>query len=59
MTYLESLQDQQINDLIEYLPEEKKYIASYPYNNELQFLQSNQEIAWKRAISLESNLMKN
>ena len=58
MTYLEYLQDKQISDSIEYLPEEKKYIASYPYTKEILNLLPNEEIAMKRAKSLEANLLK-
>ena len=58
MTYLESLEDEQINANIEYLPDEKRYLASYPYNKELEHLMPNEEIAMKRAKLLESSLQK-
>ena len=35
MTYLEYLQDQEINSKIEYQPEKQRYIASYPYTKVL------------------------
>ena len=57
-TYLESLEDKQINENIEYLPDEKTYLASYPYNKEIGLLIDNKEIAFKRAKSLETNLAK-
>ena len=57
-TYLEHLQDEQIRDSIEYLPKEKRFIASYPYTNEVLNLLPNKEIVMKRAVSLESNLKK-
>ena len=55
---MEYLQDKQISYSIEYLPEEKKYIASYPYTKEILNLLPNEEIAMKRAKSLEANLLK-
>ena len=58
MTYLEYLQDKQINDNIEFLPEDDRYIASYPYTNEIFNLLSNENIALNRAKNLENNLMK-
>ena len=58
MTYLEFLQDQQINEDIEYLPDKKRYIASYPYTKEIFNLLPNKEIALKRAKNLEENLLK-
>ena len=58
-SYLEYLQDLQIDELIEKNPDGPGYIASYPYNNELNLLLSNEEISRKRAESVEQNLRKN
>ena len=58
-SYLESVEDKLIQDSIEYLPEEKRYIASYPYTSEINNLLSNKEIAFRRALNLEANLKKN
>ena len=58
MTYLEHLQDKQIKEDIEYLPEEKKFLASYPYTDEIHNLLPNREIVLRRATSLEHNLKK-
>ena len=58
MTYLESLQDKQINENIEYLPDKKQYIASYPYTKDIFHLLPNKDIALKRAQNLETNLLK-
>ena len=57
-SYLEWLEDKQITDSIEYLNDEKKYIASYPYTSELNNLLPNKEVALRRAISLENTLKK-
>ena len=58
MTYLEHLQDKQIKEEIEYLPDEKRFLASYPYTDEIHNLLPNKEIVLRRAISLEHNLKK-
>ena len=58
-TYLEHLQDEQIKENIEYLPKEERFIASYPYTNEIFNLLPNKEMVKKRAISFENNLKKN
>ena len=58
MTYLEFLQDQQINENIEKLPDKNQYVASYPYTKEIFNLLPNKEIAMKRAENLEANLLK-
>ena len=58
MTYLEYLQDQEINSKIEYQPEKQRYIASYPYTKEILDLLPNKELAMKRAESLEATLLK-
>ena len=58
MTYLEYLQDQQISESIEYIPNEKRYVASYPYTQEVYNLLPNNDIAMKRAISFEKNILK-
>ena len=58
MTYLEYLQDKQIHENIEFLPEENRYIASYPYTKEIFNLLPNDNIALKRAKNLEETLMK-
>ena len=58
MTYLEHLQDKQIQENIEYLPEEKRFLASYPYTDEIHNLLPNREIVLRRAMSLEHNLKK-
>ena len=58
MTYLEHLQDQEIQDKIEYLPDEKKYVASYPYTKEVLNLLPNEEIARRRSQNLEKTLLK-
>ena len=57
-SYLEWLEDKQITDSIEYLHDEKKYIASYLYTSELNNLFPNKEVALRRAISLETTLKK-
>ena len=58
-TYLEHLQDEQIKENIEYLPKEERFIASYPYTNEVLNLLPNKETVMKRALSFENNLKKN
>ena len=58
MTYLETLQDQQIQEKIEKIPGKNQYIASYPYTKEIFNLLPNKEIAKKRAENLEANLQK-
>ena len=57
-TYLEHLQDEQIKENIEYLPKEERFIASYPYTNEINNLLPNKETVLKRAMSFENNLKK-
>ena len=58
MTYLEHLQDKQIQEDIEYLPKEKRFLASYPYTSEVLNLLPNKEVVQRRAISFENNLKK-
>ena len=58
-TYLEYLQDQQIYQSIEKIPDEPGYIASYPYNNEVSKLLPNKDIAYKRSVNVENTLKKN
>ena len=58
MTYLEFLEDQEIENQIKYLPEKNQYIASYPYTQEIFDLLPNKEIALKRTQNLEANLLK-
>ena len=57
-TYLEHLQDIQIEDSIEKLPNGPGYIVSYPYNSEIDHLLPNYEISLKRAENIESMLKK-
>ena len=57
-TYLEYLQDLQIEENIEKIPYRPGYISSYPYNSELQFLLPNDNIAMKRAICVENDMKK-
>jgi len=56
--YLEYLQDQQIEENIEKIPNSPGYIASYPYNKEVELLLPNEEISRKRAESMEQTLLK-
>ena len=56
--YLEYLQDQQIEENIENIPNSPGYIASYPYNKEVELLLPNEEISRKRAESMEQTLLK-
>ena len=58
MTYLEYLEDKEIQSKIEYVPEEKKFIASYPYNQEVLNLLPNKDIAMKRTQNLEADLLR-
>ena len=58
MSYLEFLQDQQIEEQIEKIPNAPGYIASYPYTSEVNLLLSNEDICMKRAITVEANMMK-
>ena len=58
MTYLEALEDEIIKKDIEFLPEEKRYIVSYPYTKEIYNLLPNEEIAKTRAFQLEEILKK-
>jgi hypothetical protein len=48
------LQDKQINENIEYLPDKKQYIASYPYTKDIFHLLPNKEIALKRAQNVKA-----
>ena len=57
-SYLEYLQDQQIEESIEKIPDAPGYICSYPYNSELEYLQSNEKIAFKRAENVENSLKR-
>ena len=59
VTYLESLEDDIINNSIEYMPEKKRFKVSYPYTKEVYQLLSNEEVARTRNIHLEQTLMKN
>ena len=58
VSYLESLEDQLIQNRIEYMPEKKRYIVSYPYTKEIFELLPNKELAMDRVIQLENTLMK-
>ena len=53
--YLEYLQDQQIYQSIEKIPDEPGYIASYPYNNEVSKLLPNKDIAYKRSVNVKTH----
>ena len=57
-SFLEYLQDQQIEDSIEKVRGAPGYIASYPYNKEIDLLLPNKEISLKRAEAMEQTLMK-
>ena len=57
-SYLEYLQDLQIEESIEKIPHAPGYICSYPYNSELEFLLTNEDIAFKRAENVEQSLVK-
>ena len=57
-TYLEYCQDQQIEANIEKLPDGPGYIASYPYNSEVNLLLPNDNVAMKRAITVENDMKK-
>ena len=56
-TYLEHLQDVQIDENIEPNPDGPGYIASYPYNSELNKLLPNEEVCLKRAEAVERKMM--
>ena len=58
-TYLEHLQDVQIDQNIERNKDGPGYIASYPYNNELSHLLPNEEVCIKRAEAVEKKMMMN
>ena len=58
-TYLEHLQDVQIDQNIEKIKDGPGYIASYPYNSDLSKLLTNEDIAMKRAENVEMNVKKN
>ena len=58
-TYLEHLQDVQIDQNIEKNKDGPGYIASYPYNNELSNLLPNEEVCVKRAEAVENKMMLN
>ena len=57
-TYLEYLQDQQIEDSIEKIADAPGYVASYPYNKEINELLPNDDVCLKRAETFEKNLSK-
>ena len=57
-SYLEHLQDKQIEDSIEKIKDAPGYIASYPYNNEINLLLPNEEICIKRAENIETTMKK-
>ena len=57
-TYLEHLQDEQIAEQIEKLPDQPGYVASYPYNNELSLLLPNIGVCKMRTENMERKLMK-
>ena len=57
-TYLEHLQDIQIDQNIEKIKDGPGYIASYPYNSELSKLLPNEAVCKKRAETLEVKLKK-
>ena len=56
--YLEYLQDLQIEEGIEKIPNEPGYIASYPYTKEVELLLPNKEVCLKRAETVEQNISK-
>ena len=58
MSYLEHLQDQQIENLIEKIPDAPGYLASYPYNKEINLLLPNKEICLKRIEIIEEKMKK-
>ena len=57
-SYLEYLQDLQIAESIEKIPGTNGYVASYPYNTEIDHLLPNEEIAMKRAENVEETMKK-
>ena len=58
-SYLEYLQDNQIEEKIEKIPNAPGYVASYPYNSDIDELQTNERICLKRAETIETNMKKN
>ena len=58
-SYLEYLQDNQIEEKIEKIPNAPGYVASYPYNSDIDELQTNERICMKRAETIETNMKKN
>ena len=57
-SFLESLQDKQIEESIEFNEKIGKYIASYPYTKEVYELLPDSEMALNRNKALETTLMK-
>ena len=58
-TYLEHLQDVQIENSIEKIKDGPGYLASYPYNSEISRLLTNEDISKKRAEDVENKMIKN
>ena len=58
-THLENLQDVQIDQNIEKIPDGPGYIASYPYNSELDLLLPNEKVCIQRAEAVERKMMSN
>ena len=57
-TYLEYLQDIQIEESIEKIPDAPGYVVSFPYNKEIDELLPNLEVSLKRAENIENTLKK-
>ena len=54
-----NLQGNQIEEKIEKIPNAPGYVASYPYNSNIDELQTNERICLKRAETIETNMKKN
>ena len=57
-TYLEYLQDIQIEESIEKIKDAPGYVVSFPYNKEINELLPNYEVSLKRSENIENNLKK-